>query len=1072
MQRAFWLVCMFTCFSLTMVAQSVGIKGKVVDAIGEPVIGANVVEKGTSNGVITDVDGYFSLNVSSGAKLLISYIGYATQEVAIGNRTDITVTLLEDTKALEEVVVVGYGIQKKVNLTGAVSQITSKEFENRPVATVAQMMQGTMPNVKITVSSGAPGQGASVQVRGTGSLNGSDPLVLVDGVPGSLNRLNPSDIESVSVLKDAASAAIYGARGAFGVVLVTTKSAKSGQTRVSYDMYGAWSTPTARTDYITEGYEATRLIDIAFKAYSGRIYSGYTDEDIQELMARRNDKTEDPSRPWVVIKPYAGRDIYNYYGNFDWWNFLFNKWRPSQYHNVNISGGNDKVSYMVSASATLQDGLMKHNTDEFTALTINSKISAQLASWLKLTNNTVYYDSKYTYPGLEGGANQNFANDGAHLLPMYVPYNPDGTFTYSTGKNSYGIGDGHIPAYLGDVSKGKNGVHELKETVSFEASILENLKFIADYSFQMTIYDNWYRRGISEYSLYPGVISTIPAYSTDYYNKTMNYNATHVANGYFAYNQTFSDHTVGATAGVNYETTDYRDLKGQRYDLITTTLNDLNLGTGESLANGGQNKYRLFGLFYRLNYDYKSRYLFEFNGRYDGTSRFMSGKRFGFFPSVSAGWRLSEEEWFAPLRSGIDNLKIRLSYGSLGNQVSGSNYYPYISSMTATLSSWLIDGQKPYQVGIPAPVADNLTWEKSTTSNAGIDISLLQNRLSFTGDFYIRNTTGMLVNGLTVPSVFGASSPQQNAGDMRTKGYELTLGWNDEVTIAGKPLRYSINATLGDAMSEITKYDANEKGLISDYYVGKKIGEIWGYTSVGLFQSDEEAVEWNKTVDQKYVNSLSYSGEWNNPKAGDVKFLDLDNNGKIHPGASTLDDPGDRKVIGNSTPRYNYGVNMSASWNGIDFSAFFQGIGHQDMYPGGKLTQFWGTYGRPAASFLPKNFADDAWREDNKDAYFPQIERGYAAYSANRQLYEAQTRYLQNIAYLRLKNLVLGYTLPALLTKKIYIERLRVYASGENLFFISPMHTEYYDPEELSANWEGKVYPLAKVFSVGLNVTF
>jgi tonB-linked outer membrane protein, susC/ragA family len=791
------------------------------------------------------------------------------------------------------------------------------------------------------------------------------------------------------------------------------------------------------------------------------------------LEARRYDKTEHPDRPWIVVAPYKGKDIYNYYGNWDWWHFLYKDWMPSHSHSINMSGGTDKVNYMISGSYYNKKGMLKKNTEDYQSFTLTTKINVQLTPWLKITNNVQYFDKKYTYPGMEGETNENWQNVNVHALPCYAPMNPDGTFTYNTMKNSYSIADGRIANLLSDVSKGKKGVHELKETLALEATITKDLKFKADYTFQFYMADDWYRRGKEYYSIQPGVLQEIPNFNTDYYKKTIWYDPMHVANAYLSFDKSIKDHSFGFTGGINYENKKHHRVMGQKYDLISNTLNDLNLGTGEALATGGQYEYELFGAFFRVNYDYKDRYLIEVNGRYDGTSKYKSGKRFGFFPSVSAGWRISEEEWFAPANKYVENLKIRASYGTLGNQLSGSNYYPYISAMSATQSNWLIDGKKSYNVGVPNPVSENLTWEKATTINLGLDFNVLNNRLSFTGDYYVRNTTDMLVNGLSLPGVFGASSPKQNAGDLRTKGFELTIAWNDNFTLGKKPFSYGASFTLGDATSEITRYEANAKGLISTYYVGKKIGEIWGYRTDGLFQSDEEATQYNQQVNQRYVNNRIYKspGDWGKPKAGDVKFLDLDGNGKIHPGASTLDNHGDLEIIGNTTPRFNYGFSMNASWNGIDFSAFFQGIMHQDFYPGSDMDRFWGPYSRPYYSFIPADFAKDVWSEDNKDAYFPQP-RGYAALDGNCQLSVKNDRYLQNLGYLRMKNLVVGYTLPFAISKKACIEKLRFYASAENLFYLTAFRSNYIDPEQAASTDTGRIYPLSKTFSVGVNVTF
>ena len=1062
------------------------ISGIVEDALG-PITGANVIIKGSTIGVITDVDGKFVLeNVPSNAILQVSFMGYHPKEVKVGNSASLKIRLVEDTQTLDEVVVVGYGTQKKVNLTGAVTQVTSKELENRPVAKATQMLQGVMPNVNITFSTAQPGAGGSVQIRGRGSVNGGEPLILIDGVPGDINRINPNDIESVSVLKDAAASAIYGARGAFGVVLVTTKNAKSGKMSITYNGFLATSKPTVSTDFITSGYESVMLNDEAFRRTTGNTYTRYTEEDYAELEARRYDKVENPERPWVVVKNVNGKDIYNYYGNWDWWDFLYKDNQTSQSHNVSLSGGDEKLNFLISGNYYAQDGIMRINTDKFTSYTFHSKINAQLFPFLKVYNNTQYYDQTYRYTGKEGGANVNFLNTTVHALPCYAPMNPDGTYTYNTLKNNYSIGDGMNAMLLDGKNGGSKGVHEFRTTFGGILDLGDYFKLNVDYTYQFYMADDWYRSAVVQYSIQPGILQDVPNYNVDQYKKTNWFDPMHVFNAYLNYNQSFGKHSFGATAGVNYETKKHNRLFASRKNLISESLNDLNLGTGDMEVGGGQYQYVLFGAFVRANYDYDERYLVEFNGRYDGTSRYKKGYRYGFFPSASAAWRVSEEAFFDNWKDYVNNLKVRLSYGTLGNQLMGSsstssNYYPYIPMMGMSLSSWLINGQKTQNVSSPNPIIDNLTWEKATTTNVGLDLAFLESRLNFTGDYYIRNTTDMLIPGETLPGVFGATSPKQNAGDMRTKGYELSLSWNDRFDVAGKPFNYGISFGLGDATSEITKF-ASESTLsnpnydpknakISDNYVGKKLGEIWGYRIEGFFKSDEEAANWK--IDQTQVNSQikKSPGEWGHLRAGDLKFVDLNNDGKITPGLGTLKDPGDKEVIGNSEPRYNYNFNLNASWNGIDVSALFQGIGRRDWYPASNADKFWGPFSRPYYSFIPKDFESKLWSEDNPDSYFPVL-RGYTALSGGGCLNSPNDKYIQNIGYLRLKNLVIGYTLPKEWVQKAYIQNLRVYVSGENLITWTPFETDYIDPEQPIADSNGRSYPLSKTFSVGLDITF
>ncbi|CCH54160.1 TonB-dependent receptor plug [Fibrisoma limi BUZ 3] len=1063
--------------SSQLAIQAISVRGKVVSSENnEPLPGVNVVVKGSQRGTNTDAKGQFELLVpDNNAVLVFSFVGYTAQEVPVGNQTQLNVVLKPDDKALSEVVVVGYGTQKKVNLTGAVSQVQAKDLEDRPLNNLSQILQGTVPNLNITFGTGQPGSGGSLNVRGETSFNGGGPLVLIDGVPGDINRINPNDVETISVLKDAAASAIYGARGAFGVVLVTTKTAKNGKTTISYTNNFGWSTPTVSTDFLTNGYEHARLNDEAFLRATGNTYTRYSEEDYKELEARRYDKTENPARPWTVVKTVNGKEIYNYYGNYDWWNTLFNMTQPSRQHNLNLSGGTDKVNYYLSGSLYEKDGIMRINTDKFTQYTLRSKINAQLTPWLKISNNTQYFDSKYKYPGLEGGANANFVAITVHALPAYAPRNPDGTATYNTLKNNYSIGDGLFANLLKGVAGGEKKVHELTTINSATIDFTKNWNLVANYSFSFYIADDWYRSAVAQYSIQPGILTTVPNYNTDQYRQTMWFDPMHATNVYTSFNQTFGKHYLGATAGINYESKKHQRLFGARKNLLSESLNDLNLGTGEQLSSGDSYQYSLFGAFFRLNYDYEGRYLLEVNGRYDGTSRFGEGRRYGLFPSVSAGWRVSEESFFTPLRNVVNNLKIRASYGTLGNQLpsntSSASFYPYIPIMPTAQSSWINNGQKLYYVDSPNPISPNLTWEKATTTNLGLDVDLLKSRLNLAFDVYTRKTTDMLVPGQVLPAVYGATVPTQNAGDLKTTGFELAIGWRDRVKVAGKPLSYNASFIVSDSKSTVTKYD-NPNKILSSRYEGQTIGDIWGYSIDGFFQTNEEAQAY--TVDQTVVNRqrLNAPGDWSKLQAGDLKFIDLDGNGKIDQGANTLTDHGDLRIIGNSRARYRYGINLGASWNGFDLSVLAQGIWRKHWYPGNNADKFWGPYSRPYYSFIPANFADDVWTPENRDAYFP-ILRGYTALNSGGDLQAVNDRYLQNVGYLRLKNVVIGYTIPETLTRKIRVPRARVYVSGENLLTYTPLRTKYIDPEQLDGDaTNGRTYPLSKTISAGLTVTF
>jgi len=1041
------------------------ISGKVLDLNGEPIIGVNIFETGNANnGTITSTDGQFTMNVGENAIIRVSYIGYIEQKINTTGQTLFRVLMQEDLAKLDEVVVVGYGTQKKINLTGAVNQISADKLIDRPVTKITSALQGLVPNLAINFSGGTPGQMGELNIRGYTSINGGSPLVLIDGIPGTLDRLSPEEVQTITVLKDASSAAIYGARAAFGVILITTKDGTSSKTKVSYNTNIAFSTPTICTDFITTGYDWMKLND-ASSAYMGG-YSGYTDEDMYQLYLRKNDKVMNPERPWITIQNRNGRDQYVYYGNYDWWNFLFKKWQFSENHNINISGGNEKVNFMLNGNFKLADGIMKIHGDQFQSAALRSKINAQIYSWLKISNNTNLFHSSYDYTGREGGGNANFTNMTVHASPAYSPINPDGTPTYKSGLNSYAIGDGTYPLFYEGNSKGADRKYEINSTSEVVITPFKDFNIVGNYSYNFYFSPNFYRQEPASYSLYPGIIEPTPNYNIDQLKERMLFNQVHVINIFGNYSKSINDHHAKLTAGFNQEVHYDKTMTGQRDNLLSENLNDLNLGTGVQEVGGSSSSYALRGVFYRLNYDYKGKYLFETNGRYDGTSRFPKNRRFGYFPSVSAGWRISEENFFSGLNKVVSNFKIRASYGSLGNQAISSPY-PYISTMNPSTLSYIQNGEKIESISTPAPISNELTWEKVTSANVGVDLSLFKNKLEFCFDRYVRTTTGMVDKGVKLPNVFGATEPEINTADLKTQGFELSVGWNDSFTMLHKKLSYSASFMLSDNYAYITKIN-NPTKLITTNYEGKRIGEIWGYTTDGYFKTDAEAKTY--PINQVWLNRIMESNDI--PlAAGDLRFVDLDGDGKITAGQNTVDDPGDQKIIGNSTPRFSYGLNLSADWNHFDFSVFFQGIGRMDWYPGSKADRFWGPFSRPYSSFIPENFESLIWSENNPDAYFPRLFT-YKALNARNELCEANNKYLQSLAYLRLKNIMIGYTLPNSLTSKLKISKLRIFLNAENALTWTALETKYIDPEQAMAEGDARTYPFSKTYSFGVNMTF
>jgi len=1051
------------------------LKGVVKDSDGQPLPGVAVMVRG-GNSAITDLDGSYSVKVQNGATVDFACLGFHNETVVISGQPVLDIVMKEETTMLDELVVVGYGSQKKTNLTGAVSVVKADALQDRSALDVGHMLQGSVPGLNITSSSGRPGQAASLNIRGLNSINGGSPLVLIDGAEGDLQFLNPADVETISVIKDAAAAAIYGARGSAGVILVTTKSGnkeKEGRATVSYSGRVGFTAPTTSTDWETRGYNSVYLNNLFWEAYSpGTQYATYTDKDMYELWIRRYDVTENPERPWVVIDQRSGKDTYNYYANTDWWHYLYNDIKPTTSHTITLSGATPVINYLVSGGYTYEQGMFRENPDKYNRFNLRVKLSFEVTPWLRIGSNLSYFNSSYSYPG-QSGISNNFAKSTGHALASYPTSNPDGSPVYLTQYNGYTVMDGLL-MLLDGTNVNSDTTDNLSETLDLTITPFKGFTLKADYTYTL-LYKRYLNRAVNGlYSTVPGEIETME--TGVFEDKLTEQTNTHIyraANVFATYEHSWNDaHNLKVMAGVNYETKWLKDLTAIGYNMYSETLNDLDLtgadndGNKRTDVSGGQNEYKTTGYFARINYDYMGKYLFEANARYDGSSRFLRGSRWVFSPSVSLGWRISEENFFSPLKGWWNNAKLRASFGQLGNQQM-SSYYPAIRTIdTGGKSTYLLGGSNPSLATISAPVSSGLTWERSVQSNIGLDLGFLQSRLEVSAEAYIRDTKDMLTAGEPLAATYGYSSaPKENVADLRTMGYELSVSWKDSFNLGGSPFHYGASVLFSDYVSYITRFNNPDKIFAKNYWEGMKYGDIWGYHIDGLFATDEEAAAY--TVDQSVVNDLMTGGL----RAGDMKFADLDGSGKIDKGNEKVGDSGDWIVIGNSQPRYNYGINLNASWKGFDMAVFFQGIGKMDWYPAADARSFWGPFARPYVTFIPRDFHTQYWTEENPDAYFPRP-RGYVAMNTNRELGIANDRYLQNIGYLRLKNLTFGYTLPEKLTRKASIAKLRVYFSGENLFYFAPgLHSDYIDPEMAMTQGNLRVYPWQKTFTFGIDIT-
>jgi len=870
-----------------------------------------------------------------------------------------------------------------------------------------------------------------------------------------LSRVNPSDIESVSVLKDASAAAIYGARAAFGVVLITTKTAKKDKLEINADVtYGIrqwYNMPDLVTDVVDfmnlvyeSGYPLRTIYDTSEREYAARVKA-------------------DPTLPKTVFPRggvYKPTD-WGYYYETNWQDVVYRTTTPTYNANARVAQKNEKGSYMVSAGYYQQDGIVKYE-NAYKRYNLRANGDFNLTKWWNVGTTISFVNSNYNYPSK---LDHNFHNLVVEMDPVYpLELNPDGTQNY---------GYAAMVGILKDGGRVDNNVSETQASFNTKIDLLQDVWSIkGDANFRR--YFNTFDKGVFPSYYRGGANNALQAEYADggsqsWASNRNDVNNYTVFNVYTDFHKTFAQkHYVAAVAGFNQEELYSSSTNVRRLQLISTSLPTVQLATGTISTEQSISELALRGAFYRLNYIFDNKYIAEFSGRYDGSSRFPKTSRFGYFPSGSLAWIASRESFLQGLTGSlkIDQLKFRGSYGTLGNQVN-SSYYPYVASMGSGTIGTVIDGVQPMGVYQPGTVAGNLTWENVRTVNGGIDLVLFNNKFDLAFDIYTRYTEGMLTKSKDLPDFYGAGEPSTNAADLKTKGWELNVGYRDKVNVGGSPLSFGIRLMLADSRSWITDFD-NPNKVLSDYYVGQEIGEIWGLTTLGYFQSDDEIA---LSPDQTKVGSddtkyLFY--------VGDLKFKDINGDGAVTYGNSTVDDPGDRKIIGNSNTRLPYSITADADWKGFDLRLFLQGVGKRDWYPNSLTHTFWGIYGQPWATPIAKNL--DHWTPDNPDAYFPRVKQyiaeDYSIAGLKSELSTPQTKYLQDASYIRLKNLTLGYTLPSSITNKWHISHLRVFFSGENLFTFSGLDIKEIDPEILGGEYRGSQYPLQRVYSFGLNLSF
>ncbi len=1060
------------------------VRGIVQSEQGELLSGVTVIvqneDKSFSRTAESDDKGIFvfqSLGKNGPFSFTFTVVGYEKKVLsgyvyANGEIITLSVKLHQTDKSLGDVVVVGYGTEKRANLTGAVDQIGTEYFDNRPLPSITRGLEGAIPNLNIIVSDGKPTATATYNIRGitsigTGSTQGA--LVLIDNVPGDPTTLNPADVASVTVLKDAASAAIYGSRGAFGVVLITTKNPAKDKITVTYDASYSVNDRTVKPKLVTNGYEFVNYFDSAYFASRDYLLQPPTINSTLPFSLPYLDSlkvhNDNPKLPQVTVNPQTGN--YNYYGNTDWFKLLYADYVPQTQHSINVSGGSEKINFFVSGRYFNQGGLFRYNADNFNRYNLRFKGFIKVNQWLSINTNTDFSTYNYKYPLTANSGSSIWETISSATQPVAVLKNPDGTLTENAAAS---VGD----FYLGK-SYSKSGQVFIRNTLALTATVIPNKLIInGDFSYLNTnTVDNRQYFPVP-WSNSPGVTTVSGTNELSYNDSTETYLA---ANLYGEYHQSFGRHHLKFTVGGNLESDQLKKLMITKNGLITDQLQDFNLATGSNtVVSGGGSQWSTIGVFYRANYSYSDKYLLELDGRYDGSSKFPTSQQFGFFPSASAGWRISREDFMQGAKSWLNDWKLRASYGSLGNgQIAPYLYLPIVVS---GVNSVLVNGVQPNYLYQPNVIPNGLTWEKSTTLDYGTDIELLRRRLVANLDWYDRMTTGMITPGQPLPDVFGAAVPSGNNANMKTEGWEVSLNWNDQIKMR-KPITYGIRVTVSDNISHITKFNNPTGTLVgvsavnatTNYYKGERVGDIWGFVSQGFYTSQQDIAS---SANPSFVN---YSQE-NIPLPGDIKFKDLNNDHVINNGANTIYNPGDQKIIGNVSPRYAFGITPSVGWNNFFLSAFVQGVGHREWSPTAEADFFWGQYNRPYA-FLPVSTLDH-WTPANPNGYFPRY-RGYEALSFPRELNLPQTRYLQNAAYARVKNITVGYSLPTATLQRMHLINVRFYFTGQNLWTYSPMHKHApnYDPEVLGSDPQvdpsggaGNDYPMLKTYTLGMNLTF
>lgn len=1020
--------------------QDITVTGRVTDAAtGDPLPGASVVVQGTTFGTITNLDGEYKIEVQDPEDIIvISFIGYMSTRITVGDQRVINVQLNFDLSLLDEVIIVGYGTQTKETLTGSVSQISGERLTNRSTSNLALALQGNLPNVNIGITNlgGEPGATQTINIRGFASITGGSPLIIVDGVEQKLETVNPSDIETISVLKDASATAIYGTRAAFGVINITTKRGQDTEGKISFSVNSntAWNAPTNLPKY-TNSVEWLTAVNQMFRN------SGIDELIPSETIERCRQYLEDPSIPETRPDPSNPNQWSTwYYGNAntDWFKVFFKPWSFNQTHNISMRGGGDFANFFVSGGVFDQGGQYNYGDDRFQRYNFTANVDATITDWF-----SVKFNNRYTRRNIDKPYYYAWRGDTHHVIARAWPnlpvYAPDGSHL-NDWLNVLDTG-GRTNVHQNELINSVNAIFEPVNNWRINAELNFRQNFDTRNDHRKTVYAYFIDRTTREIG---GTLPNNMAHDfiQDYYNTN---------NIYSSYDLTIGKHATRFLAGFQNEIYRITSLRGSRDELLLNDLPAINIATGEKYVSDNMAHWSTASFFGRVNYSYDNKYLLEIIGRYNGSSRFPEDNREAFFPAISLGYNISSEEfWSGRLAELVNFFKLRASHGETGNQ--DVTNYLYLPNMGIHSNlGWIRDGRRPDYITPPGLISPNIGWETVKTTNFGLDAAFFDYGLTLNFDYFRRETLDMFGPVASYPAVLGTSAPRVNNADLETKGFETEILWRNRIGDFG----YQIGINFGDNVTTITRY-LNDSGTLWDYYEGMKIGDIWGYTTVGIYQTDEEA--------QAGPDQTHFFPRWG---AGDIQYADLTGDGKVTPGNNTIDDHGDLSIIGNSNPRFNYGINLGFDWRNFDLNILGQGVGKRDVAFNRGANYFWGFTGSQWTTTVFQEHLD-YWRSDNPDAYYPKPYGG----AENNKNNNIQSGYLQNGSYFRLKNIQIGYTLPQSVSTRLQIDQLRLYFIGENLLTFTNM-ASMFDPEAIGGIWgPGKIYPLAKTVSVGLNINF